>query len=127
MRDILGVLLGVAIIISIALLITRGNAEVTAQREQLESKIEDLLQREEVALTDFIKAFGEPQSLGVVTCQGENCLKASWDLSYSTRVCWKRLSVVLNEQKKNVFFAELKDLVVIERKGEDTRCAEAPE
>lgn len=127
MRDILGVLLGLAIIISIALLLTRGNAEVTAQREQLESKIADLLEREEVTLADFVEAFGEPKSLDVVTCQGEKCLRAIWDLSYSTRVCWKRLSVVLDEQQKGVFFAELKDLIVIERKGEETRCAEAPE
>lgn len=127
MRDILAFLLGLALIISMAVLITRGTAEVIAQREALEAKIEDLLEREEVTLADFIEALGEPQSLDTVTCQGAKCLKASWDLSYATRDCWKRLSVVINEQQKSIFFAELIDLAVIERKGEEIRCVEAPE
>lgn len=127
MRDIVAFLLALALIISIAVLITRGTAEVIAQREALEAKIDDLLEREQVTLADFIEAFGEPQSLEAVTCQGAKCLKATWDLSYATRDCWKRLSVVINEQQRSVFFAELIDLAVIERKDNQVRCVEAPE
>ena len=126
MRELLAFLLGLALIVSIAFLIVRGTAEVTQQREQLEMKIKDLLERDGVTLAHFIEALGAPKSVNVVTCSGTKCIRATWDLSYATRDCWKRLSVVLNEEQRSVFFAEMTDLMVIERQGRETRCAEAP-
>jgi len=126
MRELLAFLLGLALIVSIAFLIVRGTAEVTQQRQQLETKIADLLERDNVTLAHFIEAFGEPKSVNVVTCGGTKCIRAIWDLSYATLQCWKRLTVVLNEEQRNIFFAELTDLIVIERQGNEARCAEAP-
>ncbi len=127
MRPVWEMLLILALIVSIGLLVSRSVTETRAQQDQLEAKIQELLQREEVALADFIEALGEPDGLSVVTCDGTKCVRAFWDLSYAFRECWKRLIVVLHEEKKRVFFAETKELVVIQKTPEETRCAQVPE
>jgi hypothetical protein len=127
MREMLMLLLTLALAVMIAFLVVRSSTEAAQQRERLETRIKELLQREQVTLADFLEAFGEPRSVTSVACEGTTCLKASWDLSYATRACWKRLIVVLNEQTRKVFFAEQKNLAVIEREGSNVRCVEAPE
>jgi hypothetical protein len=126
MRPAIELLLILALLISIAFLVTRGISEVRAQREELEAKISELLGREEVTLADFIEALGEPRSISVVTCEGTKCIKAAWDLSYATRECWKRLVVILNEEEKRIFYSEMQDLTVISREDGEARCIEAP-
>lgn len=126
MQETLQLLLAVAVITILAFLITQSTSDAVQQRIRLEEQIEGLLMRDEVTLTDFIDVLGQPRSLETVTCEGVKCIKAVWDLSYATVECWKRLVVVLNEEKRRVFFSEFIDLVVAERSLEGVRCVEAP-
>ncbi len=126
MQETLQLLLVVAVITIIAFLITQSTSDAVEQRFRLEEQIQKLLVRDEVTLTDFIDVMGQPKSIEAVTCEGTKCIKAIWDLSYATVECWKRLVVVLNEEKRQVFFSEFLDLAVAERSIEGVRCVEAP-
>jgi hypothetical protein len=126
MQETLQLLLVVAVITIIAFLITQSTSDAVQQRIRLEEQIQELLVQDEVTLADFIDVLGQPKSIETVTCEGTKCIKAVWDLSYATVECWKRLVVVLNEEKRRVFFSEFIDLVVVQRSLEGVRCVEAP-
>lgn len=126
MRELLQLVLAVAVVTVLAFLIVQTTTDAVSQRERLIETIEDLLTRESVTLIDFIEALGQPKSLEPVTCDGAKCVKAVWDLSYASVECWKRLVVILNEEAERVFYSELTDLVVVSRSEEGARCIEAP-
>lgn len=126
MRPVIEFLVALIVVISLAVLISEGTVETVKQRDELQEKIDELLGREAVTLTDFVDAFGAPDDLTKVTCEGEACLKAIWDLSTATRRCWKRLVVVLSEGKRRIFMAETREIASVGQPPEEVRCVEVP-
>ena len=125
MKSVAEFLIAIAVIIGLATAISSSITPPKTTRSDVQETIDDLLAREDVTLSAFVDAFGEPKHVKNVPCAGNTCLEARWDLGIGSNPCWQRLVVVLNEDERNIFTADQVPIARIGSEEEgDLRCVE---
>lgn len=123
MKSVAEFLIAIAVIIGLATAISSSIAPPTMTRSDLQATIDELLAREDVTLSAFVEALGEPNNVEDVPCAGDTCLEATWDIGIGSNPCWQRLIVVLNEDERNVFMADQFPIAAVGSEDEgDLRC-----
>lgn len=127
MRSVVEFFVALAVVIGLATAIASSVAPPTTTRSERQARIDELLSRDEVELVDFVAAFGPPQRITEVPCAGASCIRAQWDLSLGSRMCWRRLIVVLNEAERTIFRAQQVPIAPVGNPEEGLRCKEVVE
>ncbi|MFB6286600.1 MAG: hypothetical protein ABEK03_08500 [Candidatus Bipolaricaulia bacterium] len=123
MKSVAEFLIAIAVIIGMATAISSSITQPETTRSDVQATIDDLLSRDEVTLSAFVDALGEPKSVENTPCAGNTCIEATWDIGIGSNPCWKRLVVTLNEEERTIFMAEQLPIAAVGSKEEgDLRC-----
>jgi len=118
-------LIAIAVIVGMATAISSSITQPETTRSDVQATIDDLLSRDEVTLSAFVDAFGEPKAVENVPCAGNTCIEVTWDLGIGSSPCWQRLVVVLNEDERTVFMADQLPIAAVGSEDEgNLRCVE---
>ena len=125
MKSVAEFLIAIAVIIGLATAIGSSITPPETTRSDLQATIDDLLSRDEVTLSAFVEALGQPKNVENVPCAGETCIEATWDIGVGSNPCWQRLVVVLNEGERHIFTADQRPIATVGSEDDgDRRCVE---